>query len=346
MTSLTGKIRAGRDLNPGDVQEALALLLSDSVAAQDKADFLTELHRKGETANEIAAFVRVLLDRAIPLEIDEREVSGPVIDVCGTGGDGISLFNVSTAVMFVLAAGGATVVKHGNRNVTSRSGSADVLEALGVPIDLGPDDLRECVKRLGLGFAYARTYHPAFRALAEMRRELAGKNQRTIFNLLGPLLNPMRPKRQLIGVFTPRLTMTFAEVMRQLGRERAWVVNGMAGDGQRMDDVSTIGPTTIAELRAGKVTSAVLDTRWLGIAQAKLDELLGGEAKSNAEIITAILSGKETGPRRDLVIVNAAAGFVVAGCAREMNMGIAMAREQIECGRAMEKLRALQHYQR
>src|SRR5438094_5871477 len=263
MTSLIEKIRAGNDLSAFDVQEAAAFLLSDSIEAKTKADFLTVLHDKGESAHEIASFVRVLLERAVPLEIEE--IGGPIIDVCGTGGDGIDLFNVSTAVTFVLAAGGATVVKHGNRGVTSRRGSAEVLEAVGVEIDLEPDDLRECIKRVGCGFVFARTYHPAFRVLAEMRQQLARRHQRTIFNLLGPLLNPTRPKRQLIGVFSPQLTTIFAEVTRQLGRERAWIVNGMASDTLRMDDVSTIGPTTIAELHRGRITSAVLDTRWLGI---------------------------------------------------------------------------------
>jgi len=342
MTSFIERVRAGGDLNPSDVQQAVVLLLSDSVSARTKAEFLTLLRQKGESTSEIASFVRVLLERAVPLQIEENDVSGPIIDVCGTGGDGINLFNVSTAVMFVLAAGGLTVIKHGNRHVTSLSGSADVLEALGVPIDLEPEDLRECVKRLGLGFVYARLYHPAFRALAEMRSQLAQKNQRTIFNLLGPLLNPTRPKRQLIGVFSPQLTTIFAEVTRQLGRERAWIVNGMASDTLRMDDVSTIGPTTIAELHRGRITSAVLDTRWLGIPQPSLGELIGGDAKLNAHILTEILSGTETGPKRDLIIANAAAGFVVAGYAREMNVGMAMAREQIDCGRALEKLRALQ----
>ncbi len=342
MIALTQKIRAGNDLSVFDVQEAVAFLLSDSVEAKTKADFLTALHEKGESAGEIAAFVRVLLERAVPLEIEGA--AGPVVDVCGTGGDGIDLFNVSTAVTFVLAAGGATVVKHGNRRVTSRSGSADVLEALGVVIDLEPDDLRECLKRVGCGFLYARTYHPAFRALAEMRLRLARQHQRTIFNLLGPLLNPARPKRQLIGVFAPHLTKLFAEVLRQLDCERAWIVSGTAIDTLTVDDVSTIGPTSVAELDAGKITSAVLDTRWLGVEQATLPELIGGDAKTNAETITQILAGVETGPKRDVVVVNAAAGFVVAGLANEMNVGIAMAREEIDSGRAFDKLQALQNY--
>jgi anthranilate phosphoribosyltransferase len=341
MISLIEKIRAGNDLSAFDVQEAAAFLLSDSIEAKTKADFLTALHDKGESASEIASFVRVLLERAVPLEI---EVDGPIVDVCGTGGDGIDLFNVSTAITFVLAAGGATVVKHGNRGVTSRSGSADVLEALGVAIDLEPDDLRECIKRLGCGFVFARTYHPAFRALAEMRLRLARRQQRTIFNLLGPLLNPARPKRQLVGVFSPDLTMLFADVLRRLGCERAWIVSGTAVDSLTMDDVSTIGPTVIAEVNSGKITSAVLDTRWLGIPQATLPELTGGDARTNAETIVRILAGGETGPKHDLVIANAAAGFVVSGLASEMNGGIAMAREQIESGRALEKLKALQNF--
>ncbi|OLA99297.1 MAG: anthranilate phosphoribosyltransferase [Verrucomicrobia bacterium 13_2_20CM_54_12] len=266
--------------------------LIEKIRAGNNLDFLTALHDKGESASEIASFVRVLLERAVPLEI---EVDGPIVDVCGTGGDGIDLFNVSTAITFVLAAGGATVVKHGNRGVTSRSGSADVLEALGVAIDLEPDDLRECIKRLGCGFVFARTYHPAFRALAEMRLRLARRQQRTIFNLLGPLLNPARPKRQLIGVFSPDLTMLFADVLRRLDCERAWIVSGTAVDSLTMDDVSTIGPTVIAEVNSGKITSAVLDTRWLGIPQATLPELTGGDARTNAETIMRILGGGETG---------------------------------------------------
>jgi anthranilate phosphoribosyltransferase len=342
MISLIEKLRAGNDLSTFDVQEAAAFLLSDSIEAKTKADFLTLLHDKGESASEIASFVRVFLERAVPLEIEE--VAGPIIDVCGTGGDGIDLFNVSTAVTFVLAAGGTTVVKHGNRAVTSRSGSVDVLEALGIAIDLEPDDLRECIERLGCGFVFARTYHPAFRALAEMRQQLARRHQRTIFNLLGPLLNPSRPKRQLIGVFSPDLTTLFANVLRELDCKRAWIVSGTAADTLTMDDVSTIGPTVVAEVNSRKITSAVLDTRWLGIPQATLPELIGGDAKANAETITQILAGTETGPKRELVIVNAAAGFVVAGLASEMNAGIAMAREQIESGRALEKLKALQNY--
>src|SRR6202049_2901564 len=176
------------DLNAGDIGVAVALLLSDTTHDSMKADFLAALHRKGESVEEIVCFVQQLMNRAVDPLIDPKNLAGPMIDVCGTGGDGIDLFNVSTTIMFVLAAGGAVVVKHGNRSVTSRCGSADVLEALRVPIHLAPDDLKECAQRLGLAFIFARQYHPAFREIAKMRERLAGEKKRTIFSLLGPLL--------------------------------------------------------------------------------------------------------------------------------------------------------------
>jgi anthranilate phosphoribosyltransferase len=267
-----------------------------------------------------------------------------MVDVCGTGGDGLDLFNVSTTIMFVLAAGGVAVVKHGNRAVTSRSGSADVLEALGIEIALPPPKLRECVERLGLCFIFAREYHPAYRAIAEMRKRLARENIRTVFNLLGPLLNPTRPARQLIGVFEPRLTRMFAEVLRRLGRERAWVVHGVTDTGEGMDDISISGVTTFAELSNGKVTTGLIDPRWLNIPAAPLDELLGGDATENAGYLEGILSGKIQGAKRDLTLVNAAGGFVVAGLCNDMSLGLARAREAIDSGRALEKLRALQQF--
>ena len=344
MTSLLAKLATGSDLNSNDVAYAVTLLLSDRVPADEKAAFLTKLHEKGETAEEIAAFVDRLIERAIDPMIDPEVLAGPMIDVCGTGGAGLNIFNVSTTIMFILAAAGVVVVKHGNRSVTSYCGSADVLEALGLKLEWNPEDLNECVKRLGLGFIYARHYHPAFRALADMRAQLARANQRTVFNLLGPLLNPARPPRQLIGVYIPRLTTVFAEVLRRLGRERAWAVHGLVENSTGFDNVSTSGVTTLAELVDGRVTSAVLDCRWLGVPESSLDELRGGEATENAQILTGILSGEVKGAKRDLALVNAAAGFVVAGVVHDMGDGIALAREQIDNGCALEKLRAFQSY--
>ena len=344
MKTLIERLNAGIDLNSGDIGVAVAFLLSDTTDDAVKADFLTALHRKGETVEEIVYFVQQLIDRAVDPLIDPKNVAGPMIDVCGTGGDGIDLFNVSTTIMFILAAGGETVVKHGNRRVTSRCGSADVLEALGAPFDLPPAHLRECVERLGLCFIFARHYHPAYRAIAEMRRRLAREHIRTVFNLLGPLLNPTRPARQLIGVFSPRLTSVFADVLRRLGRERVWVVHGLTETDAGMDDISTSGATILAELLQGKVTSGVIDSRWLNIPAGALDELRGGDAGENAAHVEGILSGEIKGAKRDLTLVNAAGGFVVAGLARDMSEGIGLAREQIDSGRALEKLRGFQQF--
>jgi anthranilate phosphoribosyltransferase len=344
MKSLVEKLRAGIDLSPEDIGYSVAVLLSPTASDDLKAQFLTALHQKGESAEEIAGFVRQLVDRAIDPGLEPEKLPGPMVDVCGTGGDGLDLINISTTVMFVLAAGGAVVVKHGNRAVTSRCGSADVLEELGVAIDLAPDDLRECVERHGLGFIFARQYHPAFRAIAEMRARLARQNMRTIFNLLGPLLNPARPARQLIGVFASRLTTVFAEVLRQLGHKRAWVVHGLTEDGAGIDDISISGATTITELVDGKVSSAVLDVNWLGIARGNVAELRGGDARENAAMLEGILSGKITGPKRDIVIANAGGGFVAAGLAYDLKDGIRMAREELDRGHALEKLRGLQNY--
>lgn len=344
MKNLIEKVRNGLDLTDGDIRFALPLLLSDAVADETKAEFLIALHEKGETAEEVTSFVELLMERANDPQINQAEMPGPMIDVCGTGGDGLDFFNVSTTIMFILAAGGAVVVKHGNRSVTSLCGSADVLEELGVPIHLPPEALKECAQRLGLAFIFARQYHPAFRAIAQMRERLAGQKRRTIFSLLGPLLNPARPARQLLGVFAPRLTTLFAEVLRRLGRERAWVVHGLAENTDGMDDISICGATTVAELQDGKITSAVLDMQWLGVQRCPLDELRGGTAPENAATLEEILSGKVKGAKREMAVANAAGGFVVAGLARDMNAGIALAREQIDSGRALEKLRALQNY--
>ncbi|HZE13495.1 MAG TPA: anthranilate phosphoribosyltransferase [Chthoniobacterales bacterium] len=344
MKALIGKLRSGMDLTAGDINFAMSLLLSDSTEDATKAEFLVALHRKGESVEEIVAFVQQLTDRAIDPAIEPKNLPGPMIDICGTGGDGLDLFNVSTTVMFVLAAGGAAVVKHGNRAVTSRSGSADVLEELGVQIALPPAKLKECAERLGLCFIFAREYHPAYQAIAEMRKRLARENIRTVFNLLGPLLNPTRPPRQLIGVFAPRLTTVFAEALRRLGRERAWIVHGVTDTGEGMDDISTSGVTTFAELANGKVTTGLIDPRWLNIPTAPLDELRGGDAIENAGYVEGILAGKIQGAKRDLTLVNAAGGFVVAGLCNDMGQGLNRAREEIDSGRALEKLRALQQF--
>jgi anthranilate phosphoribosyltransferase len=345
MSALIDKLQVGQDLNHGEIGQAINLLLSNKAEAAEKAAFLRALHAKGESAEEIAGFVEQLIDRAIDPEIDQAALSGPMIDVCGSGGAGLGIFNVSTTIMFIVAAGGAIVVKHGNRRVTACCGSADVIEALGIRLEWPPEQLRECIARTGIGFIFAPIYHPAFRALAAMRAQLGGPNTRTIFNLLGPLLNPARPLRQLIGVYNPRMTGVFADVLHHLQRKRAWIVHGLTETGAGMDDISISGVTTLGELANGKVSSAVIDCRWLGIPQASAEELRGGgDAAENAKILAGILSGEVQGAKRDLALVNAGGAFVAAGLARDLGEGIWYAREQIESGRALKKLQALQEF--
>src|SRR4051794_10121220 len=239
LSTLTAGLQDRRDLAPAEIVQAASALLAPEIDEASKGDFLAALRAKGETAAEIAGFAEALLAHAVNPEIDPALAPGPLLDVCGTGGDQLDLFNVSTTSMFVLAAGGATVVKHGNRAITSQAGGADVLEALGVRIDLPPAALRECVQRLGLGFLFAPAYHPAFKAIAPVRKRLASEGIPTIFNLLGPLLNPARPPYQLIGLFSKELLPKYAEAIALLPRRRVWAVHGSG-----MDELSTTGPAS------------------------------------------------------------------------------------------------------
>lgn len=335
----TESLRDGRSMTGPEIASAAEALLDPAVPDAAKADFLRALSAKGETPVEIAGLVEAFLQRALDPGLDPASLGGPVIDVCGTGGDKLQLFNVSTTVMFVAAAAGAVVVKHGNRGITSRSGGADVLEALGIRIDLPPDRFRECVRRTGLGFLFAPACHPAFRVIAPVRQELAREGTRTVFNLLGPLLNPVRPPHQLIGVFLESLPPVFAEILVRLGRKRAWVVHGTTADGAAMDELSTLGPTLVCKVQPGGILGReTLLPEELGLEPAVLEDLRGGEAGENAAILTGILDGSERGARRDLVLLNAGAALVVAGLAPELGEGIALAREQIDRGAALRKL--------
>ena len=337
MHEMTKSLRAGEPLTAAQVERAVAQLVATDVTDAAKADFLIALREKGETASEIAAFVKALLARAVDPEIDPTKVSGPMLDVCGTGGDKLDLFNVSTACMFVLAAGGACVVKHGNRAITSKCGGADVLEELGVRIDLAPADLRQCVEAHGLGFIFAPAYHPAFKAIVPVRKALAAQGIPTIFNLLGPLLNPTRPAHQLVGIFSPVLLPKYAEALAALDRARAWAVHGSG-----MDELSLAGPTEVRDVTAGVIREFTVNAAELGLARCDIAELRGGDRAENARLHLAILDGTEGGPKRDLVLLNSAAGFVVAGLAAELGAGLERARECVASGRALGKLRALQ----
>jgi anthranilate phosphoribosyltransferase len=345
MRELIEQLSCREELKPGQVAEAVGMLLDEGVSDEEKGEFLRALRTKGETAGEIASFVGALLARAVDPGIDEAKVSGPMLDVCGTGGDRMGLFNVSTTAMFLLAAGGASVVKHGNRGITSKSGGADVLEALGVEIELPPEALRRCVAETGMGFIFAPAYHPTFKVIGPVRKALAEQGVATIFNILGPLLNPARPAYQLAGIFSETLLPKYAEVLRLLGRRRAWAVHGSSGGhGNGVDELSTLGVNHYCEVKEGEVSAHTLDATGLGFPRAEIEELRGGDREENARIITGILAGKLHGAKRDVVVLNAAAGFVVCGLAGDMAEGIGLAHKQLEGGGALGKLRALQGF--
>jgi anthranilate phosphoribosyltransferase len=340
--SLVSHLQHGLTLMPVHIQEAAQLLLDAEVSAQAKADFLETLHKRGETVEEIANFVQEFLKRAVNPGIDRSKISGPMLDVVGTGGDGLNLFNVSTTAIFILAAGGVCVVKHGNRGITGKCGGADVLEALGVKVDLPPEHLAAVVQRVGLGFLFAPMYHPAFKAVIEARKLLAAKKKRSIFNLLGPLLNPAQPDYQLVGVYDQKLTQSFAQILSMLGRKAAWVVHGSTGEGRGMDELSTLGGNDVVQVQSGQITAMKLYPAEYGFFPGKLEELVGGDAQENADILEGILTGQVIGGRRDMALLNAAAGFMLTGMVQDLNAGKVLAESVISSGAAHAKLRALQ----
>ncbi|MDD5351466.1 MAG: anthranilate phosphoribosyltransferase [Chthoniobacteraceae bacterium] len=344
LPDLIAALKAGQPLSPQAVEQAAAFLVDPQAGDGLKADFLRALARKGETDDEIAGFAQAFLDRSVNPGLDAAALPGPLLDCCGTGGDKLDLFNVSTTAMFVLAAGGVCVVKHGNRSITSQCGGADVLEALGVRIDLPPADFKRCMETVGCGFMFAPFYHPAFKAIGPVRKALGAEGVPTMFNLLGPILNPARPAFQLVGVFAKAMLPKFGHVLRQLGRTRAWAVHGSAGGGTGMDEVSTLGPTAVCAVDKGCVSSFTVDPAALGIALApSLASLQGGDKTANARITRDVLGG-QPGPKRDLVLLNAAAGFVAAGLENALEAGLARATEALDSGRALGKLQALRDF--
>lgn len=331
-------LQAGNELDESSIREATSALLDESLPESIKADFLAALAQKGETAFEIATFASEFLNHAVEPQLNRDTISKPLLDVCGTGGDKLNLFNVSTTSVFLLAAAGVAVVKHGNRGITSKSGGADALEALGIRIDLPAEEFGPCLEEVGAGFLFAPLYHPAFKAVVPVRKLLAERGQRTIFNILGPLLNPARPDYQLIGVFDEKLCPVFADILQRLGRKRAWAVHGSAGEAGGMDELSTIGDTTLFDTASPPVASPIQPSS-LGIQPPALGELQGGEAAENAATITDLLEGKDRGPKRDIVTLNCAAGLVITGLKPDLQAGLERANEVIDSGAALEVLR-------
>jgi len=345
MDALIHHLQAKEELSPYEVELAADFLLDPSVGDEKKERLLEALSQKGETPAEIAGFVEAFLGHAVDPHLSLLDLAGPTLDVCGTGGDQLDLFNVSTTTMFVVAAAGPVVVKHGNRGITSKSGGADVLEALGIRTDLPVDGFRRCIRKAGLGFMFAPHYHPAFREVANVRKNLAARGVRTIFNLIGPLLNPAKPQCQLVGVFTHDLSPGFAEILQRLGRQSAWVVHGTTSDGRSVDEVSLMGSTRISKSGISQeTTSEEVHPHDFGLEQAEVESLRGGDANTNAAILEDILSGRETGPKRDMILMNAGAALACAGLADTMGKGIDIAREMITSGAAMERLRLLRKH--
>lgn len=334
MESLLEPVRQPGELTQEQCALAVDWLADERAPAGPKETFLEVLRSREETAGEIAGFALALLARARDPQVSMHDLPGPALDVCGTGGDRLELFNISTTAMFVLAAAGVVVVKHGNRAITSQCGGADVLEELGVRIEYEGARLREGLHTSGVGFLFAPAYHPAFKAIAPVRKALAAKGIPSIFNLLGPLLNPVRPPFQLVGVYSADLLPKYAEALRLLGRERAWAIHG---DGA--DELTCAGPSAVCRVESGQVSQTRIVPADVGLAPAPIAALRGGSKAENARILVDILSGSEAGPRTDAVLLNAAAGLVVAGLERELGAALDRARRVVRDGEALRRLR-------
>jgi anthranilate phosphoribosyltransferase len=357
LESLIKDLAAARQLTNEQCQLAVDQLIDENVAAAVKADFLCHLALKGETVAEIAAFAGALRERSIKPPLDESTRAREILDVCGTGGDRLNTFNISTTVAIVCAAAGVAVAKHGNRAITSQAGSADVLEALGVRIDLAPAEAARSLRDHHFAFFFAPNYHPAFKHIGPARKLCADRGQRTIFNFLGPLLNPSRPSAQFVGVPRPDLCEPLARVLQTLGVRRGMVVSGEiaeanpvapGGSGSEsrprryLDELSTMGNNTVAEfLHERGFSVSTLTPAGFPLQSVTIADLTGGDRASNAAMVQQILRGDERGPKREIVLLNAAAALFVANRVRSFTEGWSLAAELIEGGQAMKKLNDL-----
>jgi anthranilate phosphoribosyltransferase len=331
LQSALRKVVEGARLESAEARAAFEEIMEGEVPPARLAAFLVALRMRGETVTEIAAFARVMRERAMPVRTDRPLL----IDTCGTGGDGSGTFNISTLAAVVAAAAGAPVAKHGNRSVSSRCGSADLLQGLGIAVDAPVEAVERSIREIGIGFLFAPALHGAMRHAAQVRRDLG---LRTVFNLLGPLTNPAGARCQLVGVFDPDRVETLALVLRELGSERAMVVHG---DG--LDEITLHAPTRVAELENGQVRTYTLAPEDAGLSRARLKDLAGGDVRENVAIARRVLEG-ERGPRRDVVLLNAAAALRVAGRSDDLREGAALAARAIDSGEAarlLERLRAL-----
>jgi len=357
LEALSKQLALGSALSDEQVVFAVGQLIDEQISAETKADFLAALARKGETVAEIAAFARALRAKSLPPPLDARTRSGEILDVCGTGGDRLGTFNISTTVALVVAAADVTVAKHGNRAITSQAGSADVLEALGVNIDLAPDQAARSLRDHHFAFFFAPNYHPAFKHIAPARKLCAERGQRTIFNFLGPLLNPARPSAQLIGVPRVELCEPMARVLQSLGVRRGMVVCGqvsgfkfqvsrpaadVADSTGFLDELSTLGENRIAEFYQDRgFMTSVMSLDGFPLQPATVADLAGSDRNTNARIVRGLLEGEDRGPKRDAVLLNSAAALFVAGKTKSLVEGWDVATGLIDSGKARAKLKEL-----
>jgi anthranilate phosphoribosyltransferase len=345
MTSpiITEAVRAlvdRRDLTRIEAAAAMEAIMTGAATGAQIGAFLTALRMKGETVEELIGFAQVMRQKVVRIRARGDDVAGMsgtdremLIDTCGTGGDATGTFNVSTATAFVVAGAGLRVAKHGNRSVSSLCGSADVVETLGISLELPPDKVTRCLEEVGIGFLYAPLLHTAMKHVMPARREMG---VRTVFNMLGPLTNPAAANAQIIGVYAASLTEPLARVLAELGTVRAFVVHGA----DNLDEISNTGESRVSEVREGAVRTYVVRPEDFGMAPASIKDLAGGDREQNAEIIRAVLGG-EPGPRRDIVLMNAAAALVAGARARDLKDGVAVAAQSIDSGAARGKLDAL-----
>jgi anthranilate phosphoribosyltransferase len=345
LAELSQQLASGISLAEAEIRAAVLALTDESIAPERKAAFLTALALKGETSGEISGFVRELRSLSVRPPIPDELRKADILDVCGTGGDHLNTFNISTTVAILAAAAGVVVAKHGNRAVTSQSGSADVLEALGIRIDLSPEEAAAMLEQRGFVFFFAPKFHPAFKHIAPARKLCAERGQRTIFNFLGPLLNPARPSVQLMGVPRPELCEPIAQVLQSIGLRRAMVACGSVPDGgttRSLDELSSLGPSRIAEFHHDRgFHVSEFDPALLPVRPASLADLRGGDKFANAEIIRSLLRGEDRGPKRDAVLLNTAAALFVAGRAKSLAEGWVLGEETIDSGRGLRKLKEL-----
>ena len=347
LEKLTAQLKQRDSLTAAQVPLAVTQLVDEQVPGEAKAAFLTALAIKGETAEEILGFARELRALSVRPPLAPDLEAGEILDVCGTGGDRLNTFNISTTVALICAAAGVTVAKHGNRAITSQAGSADVLEALGIRVDLTPEEAALSLREHDFAFFFAPKYHPAFRHIGLARKLCADRGQRTIFNFLGPLLNPARPTAQLIGVPRPELCDPVARVLQALGVRRGLVVSGNvvadpAGRARYLDEFSTLGSNMVAEFYHERALSqSELNPKLFAVQSATLDDLTGGDREHNAEIVRRILRGEDRGAKREAVLLNAAAALFVAASSDSMAEGWAFAAELIDTGAAYRKLEEL-----